>query len=47
MTFAQELKKVLSKGESMGIEPNSSGGPIEIEAPRSAILLTEENCGAC
>ena len=48
MTFADELKKVLSKkGDSgLSIEP-SSEEPTEIEAPSAAILLTEENCGAC
>ena len=46
MSFAQELAKVLSKKEGVGIEP-SSDETIEIEAPSAAILLTEENCGAC
>ena len=48
MSFADELKKVLAKKEdSLGIEPGSSDDPIEIDSPSSAILLTEENCGAC
>ena len=46
MSFAQELAKVLSKKGGVGIEP-SSDETIEIEAPSAAILLTEENCGAC
>jgi hypothetical protein len=47
MSFAQELAKVLAKKEgSLSIEP-SSDDPLEIEAPSAAILLTEENCGAC
>jgi len=47
MSFAQELKKALAKGEDSSIEPSPSDDPIEIEAPSAAILLTEENCGAC
>ena len=46
MSFSDELKKVLSKKGGVGIEP-SSDETIEIEAPSAAILLTEENCGAC
>ena len=48
MSFAQELAKVLAKKEdNLSIEPSYSDGPVEIASPSSAILLTEENCGAC
>ena len=47
MSFSDELKKAFGKKENnLGIEP-SSDDPVEIEAPTAAILLTEENCGAC
>ena len=46
MTFSEELRQALAKKEGVSIEP-SSDAPIEIEAPSAAILLTEENCGAC
>ena len=47
MTFSEELKQALAKKEGVSIEPSSSDDPVEIEAPTAAILLTEENCGAC